>query len=202
MALINNTIGKDYFQLCRDKLAEILLLELPNQSTLQENEDLNFAKIWQDRKRPFNASELPALNLTIESVAYGTKNIGQREANPIYSIDIYDAKVSTEDEDADKLVSDSTWQIARTIQFILDSPVYATLGSTLKGYVHRTEVQSIESGMAEMTNDNRFSILRVKFTIKTVSLLVAANAIPYSQLNTTVKLEGSDKGFFYQVIQN
>lgn len=200
MALINEVIGKDYFQLCRDNIASILLLELPNQSTLQDNEDLNFTKIWRDRKRLFNASEIPAINLSIESVNYGVKNRVQREANPIFNIDIYDSKVSTEDADADELLSESTWQIARTIQYILDNPVYATLG--LSPYVMHTEVSSIESGEAVTSEDNRCSILRIKFTVKTMSILQGATPIPYSQLTTVAKLEQTEKGFIYQIIND
>jgi len=196
MALINDTIGADLFQQSRDNIAGILLLELPNQATLQQNEDLNFSKIWCERKRPFNASEIPAINLLIDTVNYGAKNRGQREANPIYTIDVYDSKVSTADEDADKLVSDNSWQIARTIQYILDHPIYSTLG--LKPYIYHTEVVSIEAGQAEMTNDNRCSILRIKFQVKTISVLNGATPITLSQLNTSVKLASTDKGYIYQ----
>lgn len=198
MALINEAIGKDYFQLCRDNIASILLNELQSQSTLQDNEDLNFQKIWVDRKRPFNASEIPAINLSIESVNYGVKNRGQRESNPIFTIDVYDSKVSTEDADADELLSESTWQIARTIQYILDNPIYASLG--LKPYVMHTEVSSIEAGQVEMSNDNRCSILRVKFAVKTMSILEGAAPVPYSQLTTVAKLSQTEKGFIYQII--
>ncbi len=198
MALINDTIGIDLFQKCRDSIASILLLELPNQATLQTNVDLNFSLIWQERKRPFNASEIPAINLSIDAVNYGAKHRGQREANPIYTIDVYDAKVSTADEDADKLVSDNSWQIARTIQYILDHPIYSTLN--LKPDVYHTEVVSIEAGQAEMTNDNRCSVLRIKFQVKTISVLNGATPTTLSQSNTSVKLESTDKGHFYQLI--
>lgn len=200
MAQINEVVGKDYFQLCRDNIATILLDELPNQAILQANDDLNYSKIWCDRKRPFNASEIPAINLSIESVNYGVKNRGQRDANPIFTIDVYDSKMSTEFGDADELLSESTWQIARTIQYILDNPIYATLG--LAPYVMHTEVQSIEGGQVGETEDNRCSILRIKFAVKTMSILQGATPVPVSQLTTVVNLAQTNKGFIYQIIND
>ncbi len=200
MAQINEIVGKDYFQLCRDNIATIFLDELPNQATLQANQDLSFSKIWCDRKRPFNSSEIPAINLSIESVNYGPKNSGQREANLIFTIDVYDSKVSTIDGDADELLSESTWQIARTIQYILDNPIYATLG--LSPYVMHTEIQSIEGGQVGETEDNRCSILRIKFAVKTMSILQGATPIPYSQLATVSKLAQTEQGFIYQIIND
>lgn len=200
MAQINEIVGKDYFQLCKDNIATILLDELQNQATLQANQDLNLSKIWCERKRPFNASEIPAINLSIESVNYGPKNRGQREANLTLTIDVYDSKVSTIDGDADELLSESTWQITRTIQYVLDNPIYATLG--LAPYVMHTEVQSIEGGQVGETEDNRCSILRIKFIVKTMSILQGATPIPSSQLNTVAKLSQTEQGFIYQIIND
>jgi len=200
MAVISTTVTADLFQQIRDKIASILLDELDNQATLQDNTALSFEKIWMERSRPFNLSEIPAINLSIASVNYNDKFRGQRNVDATYTIDVYDYKVYTDDEDAEQVVTESNWNLIRNIQYILDHSAYANL--QLKPYIFHTEVTGVDSGQGELTDGSRCGILRLKFTVKTISTLDGVAPIDLSQLNTTVTIEQTNKGYYYQLINS
>lgn len=196
MARIDEALGKDVFQQVRDKIAEILLDELANQATLSGNKDLEYGIIWMERRRPFNLSEIPAINLSILGINYNTKFRHQRQPDVTYTIDIYNTKNHTED-DADELVMDSIWDVARTVQYILDHPHYASLGLT--PLISHSEVVKITSGEAEMSDGARCGILRVEFKVNMISVENPFEQIALELSSTSVKIEQTDKGYFYQL---
>lgn len=197
MALINTIIGNDYFQLIRDKIAEILLIELANQAELSEDTELGFTQIWRERRRAFNLSELPAINLSIAGLQYADKHNGQRKTDVTFNIDIYNAKVFESVKDADELVMDNIYNITRVVQYILDHSAYRTLG--LAPYIYHTEVTKVTPGEAETTEGGRCGILRIEFSVNTVSLEDPMPVIALALSNTTVKIEQTNNGFYYQL---
>lgn len=199
MALINDTIPADYFQLIRDKIAAILLDELSNQFTLSGNKDFDLSQIWNERRRPFNLSELPAVNLSIGPLSYGAKFGLQRQPEVMYWIDVYNSKLYTDDADADALSSDGAWSMLRAVQFILDHASYRTL--ELSPYVMHTECVRITPGEAEMSDGARCSILRLEFQVKTQSIIPANEPINWALSDSKVKIGTTELGYFYQLIK-
>lgn len=196
MALIKTVIETDSFQVIRDKIAAILLDELANQSVLDENPDLAYDKIWKERRRPFNLSEIPAINLSIGSVDYAEKFRGGRKPEIVYFIDVYNSKLH-DSSDADELVMDSIWHVVRTIQYILDHPAYGSL--LLSPLISHTEITKVTPGQAEMSDGGQCGILRIEFLVKTISVEAPFDLKDLDGNDTTVKLIETDLGYYYQL---
>lgn len=195
MAVINHIVGTDLFQSIRDRIAVILLDELAGQFTLTDDSDLNLSEIWKERRRPFNLSELPAINLSIGGINYGDKKGKQRQPEVTYNIDIYNVKVFEDDSDADQTSMDTSWKVLRVIQYILDHPHYRDL--QLSPYIYHTEASRVNAGEAEMSEGGRCAVLRLEVTVKTVSEFEPIAVTPLTLGATTVKIEQTDKGYYY-----
>lgn len=195
MAVIDHIIGTDNFQAIRDRLAVILLDELGGQYTLTDDNDLNITQIWRERRRPFNLSELPAINLSISSITPSDKFGGQRQQEILFNIDIYDVKVYGEDTDADQTSMDTAWKVLRVISYILDHPHYRDL--QLKPYIFHTETSRANAGEAEMSDGARCGVLRLEFMVKTMSEFTPLGLTPLTLGATTAKIEQTDKGYYY-----
>lgn len=195
--IINNGVQPDYFEIFRQRIAEILLVELQQQFALTSNQDFNFSKIWRERTTTFNLSELKAINLSVGSVDYADKYRGDRQNEVVYNIDIYISKIYEDQDSADQLSMEGAWHVARTIEFILDHPEYAALKAA--PHVRHTEVKRIIAGEAEPDGAGKTSILRVEFAVNTYSTqdVIATSTVTGS--DTTVKLGESDFGHFYQI---
>lgn len=197
MARINYAITDDYFEIIRDKIAEILLDELPNQATLLNNPDLNFTQIWKERTTNFNLNELPALNLSTSEVGYNDKFPGERYTTPVYFIDIYVSKIHEQNNNADQLSMDAGWRIARVIQGVLDHDEYKDL--TIAPFVRHAEVRVTRAGEADSDGGGKVSIIRVEYMVDTYSSQGALDPEQILGSDTTVRLNDTEKGYFYQI---
>jgi len=195
--IINNPVQQDYFEIFRERIAEILLIELQQQSTLTGNQDFNFTKIWRERTTTFNLAEVKAINLSVGSIDYDAKYRGDRQNEVVYNIDVYISKIYEGSESADQLSMEAAWHVARTIEFILDHPEYAALKAA--PHVKHTEVRRIVAGEAETDGAGKLSILRIEFAVNTFSSQDVIETLQSTGSDTTVKLGESDFGFFYQI---
>ena len=196
MALIDKVIPVDNFQLIRAKVAEIILRELPNQATLAAKSYINYTKVWVGRSTPFNLSEVPALNLMYETQQYNNKHNLQRFPTVVLSLDIYQsAKHGAGNVYADELLDERLWNVARVIQGILDHPVYRAL--ELAPAIRHHEVTSITPGVSDIDDSSRVAMLRMTITVETNSVLLEVDPATLAGTDTEVKLNESDKGYFY-----
>jgi len=194
--VITDEITPDFFEIFRERIAEIILIELQNQYLITGNSDYNFSKIWIERTSTFNLSEVPAINLSIGSLTYGDKHRGQRWTDVVYNIDVYTSKVHEADYFADTLSQKAVWNIARVLEYILDHPEYAALKAP--PYVRHTSVGEVVMGQSEVDGAGKVSVLRLEFSVNTLSQQGVIYPINVTGIDTTVTLDQSDKGYFYQ----
>ena len=87
------------------------------------------------------------------------------------------------------------WRIARVIQGILDHDEYKAL--TIPPYVRHSEVRVTRAGEAEADGGGKVSIIRVEYMVDTYSSQGALDPIEILGNDTTVRLDETDKGYFY-----
>lgn len=197
-AIINTIIPDDNFEIIRDKIAVILLEELQNQSLLQSNPLLDISKVWIERRTPFNMSELPAINVSIGEYDNTNKTLRQREKSVKYYIDSYVSQKHYESNDADELSGKGAWKVVRNCEYILQHPVYKTLGLQ-PGPIKHTEVQRVQAGEADTGDSAKCMVLRLEFVVEQFSTETPLTIEEVTGLDTTVKLYETEKGFYYQL---
>lgn len=195
-ALITSAIPSANFELVRDKIAEILTLELANQYALTGDPDIN-AAIYKERSIDVDLSEAPAINVCFSTGNYDNKDSRQVDGTYFYNIDFY-ANAATEDSDrGDELAMAKTQRLMAIVRYILEHPSYRTLGFARPSLSH-TSVQSL--GIVEPQDNNdathpAFGRIVYKVRVpETVSLSAATNI---GTSLTEATLYETDKGYRY-----
>lgn len=200
MAVISEAVGLDTFQQARDNIAAILLDEWLNQFTLTANPDLSISRIWRDRRRAFNLSELPAVNLSIASVNYGAKTAPTRDSEVKFWIDFYTLRIHEDEVDADEASMQAAWTMLQVSQYILDHPAYRDLG--LRPLVKHFECSQVTQGETEISDGGKSAVLRLEVMANVVR---SSSGLPTTPLSTTtapIKLGQTEKGYYYQLTNN
>lgn len=196
MARINDAAPIGRIDQVRDRIAAILLAELPRQSTLLTLPYLANLVIWKERETPFNLAELPSINLQTASVTYGDKFGSQRSMRITYYLDISTVQKHTESTFADELTVVQGYRILNVIQYILDHPEYRALG--IAPNIRHTETREGPRGEATTGDGGKCSILRLEFIVDAHTDISKTDPIDLEGSDTTVTIGTTVNGFFYQ----
>lgn len=194
MALINNIIPKQGFELVRDAIGAILLIELNNQKTLQGNTAfpetitgniLAESLIAEDSAFPLR------INVLIDSATYG--NMTQKDAmgRNLYFIDIFTSGISSSDSAfrRDKFLG--------MVNYIFRSAQYRMLGLPA-GTVGGTYIESFATLDPYKKEDTNFtSFARIQLAVRIYENASAWDALALNGIGTTVNLELTDKGYIF-----
>lgn len=195
MAIIDHTIPKTNYQLIFDNIAAILLDELAEQYNLSGNGDLNISKIWKNRRTQFNPSEFPTINLTLSSARTTAKFQKQVDKNVIYYIDLYTSKASNDGFNGDERSAESGFDTANVIDYILSYPNYRTLNGFPN--VKHTEITDISQGEVDSDGGTKCMVVRLELTVSTINTAETIAPTPLNGNDTEVKLDSTEKGYFY-----
>lgn len=196
MAIIDTVISGSEHGLIRDRIAQILADEIGNQQTL--NPSVNYpSRIFVERGTDFNYPELPAMNVSIGEINYTDNYQVQRMVDVTFWIDVYSRRKDSDQGGAGELATKEALYFSRVVQFILDHPHYKTLlfGNAI---IFDTQADAVNIGRAASDESAKVSAARVLFTVRT---LASGAFQPHTDLNesfTTVQLNESEEGFFYQ----
>jgi hypothetical protein len=191
------------FELIRDQIGAVLLLEIGNQKVL----DPTFQqpnKIWVERFVPFNANEFPAINVRFQNGPYDERSREEKQVHAIYTyfIDISFIAKSKNGEPGDQLATVALHKMMRVVRAILANPNYDTLGFA-RPFNKRAWVNSIEvfepMEFADSTNQING---RVEYCIEVPEYVaVPAGTNLLNEITTQVKLNNSEKGYFWDYKQ-
>ena len=166
-AKITSVISSSNFELIRDRIAQILAIELANQYILSADELLNL-DVWTERFIPFDKTDLPAVNVAFISNTYDHLTpITAVSTNKFY-IDISANALHSEDGinlDGDKLAILKVQKLTSIVRSILEHPAYIKLDFDTM-IIRHTEVSDIQISIPENVQDSLNTVTgRVIFTV-------------------------------------
>lgn len=199
MAKINQIITANNFESIRDRIAQILVLELANQKALTTNV-LFDATVWTERFIPFDKTDLPAINVYFVNAPYDNQTPITRRGTNTYHIDIHVSNKHTTGIDGDKNSLLKVQKLLGVISEILSNPIYNTLDFG-PGQIRNTTVNEIQVAQPRNDSDaNQVATGRVVFQVVANETSSEIQPITASEYQTTVTLGETDKGYFYKII--
>lgn len=129
-ALIDKAITAQKFELVRDKIGELLFVELANQYTLNGNEEALKAGVWVERFIPFDHGEGMNVNVCLGTGDFDNKTRSQVDGNYLYYIDFYANAKATNSVDGDKKSALKLQRLMGVARAILSDPKYRNIGET------------------------------------------------------------------------
>lgn len=197
-AKLNYIIPSQRFELIRDRIAQILVLELANQKLLTSN-DLFDAVVWIERFIAFDKEDLPAINVYLSDANYDNQTPITARGKNTYNIDIHTSAKHENGIDGDKLATFKLHKLAGVIRTILESPDYLRLDFE-NGIIQNTEIVSLNIGTPNESDGCHSITGRLVFTATANEITKELTGIDSTQYDTTVLLGETTKGFFYRII--
>jgi len=197
-AIITEIIPRQNFEIVGDKIGEILAVELANQKTLQslpENQ-----KIFRERITPVDKTEEVVVNVLFDSFnnSYNTQSDVQARTN--YFIDIYASGKAKGLTPGDEVVALKMLKYVGLCRYILSSHKYITLGLA-PGSIGGKTVESIQMYEQPNSQDTNYSrMCRINFSVRIMENQALWNGVLLAESLTGVKLELTDKGYQYKLI--
>ncbi len=197
MSKITEIIGPQNFEIVRDKIAEILSIELAEQFVLSGDPDIN-ARVWLERFVPFNYNDFPVVNVSIGTIRNPSKDSSSSVSELTINIDaIFSAKTDNSD-DGDSLSQLKSHKLIGKCRAILESPVYDTLDFVRSSDgVNHTSVQGIDFAAKEPGDAASVALSRMQFLVRVSETVPLVGTIALDESNTKVTLDLTDKGYRY-----
>lgn len=198
-ALITNIIPQRGFELVREAIGTILLLELEEQKSLQNlPEEIN---IFQERMRPIQADEKLYLNILVDSNTNAGKTASGKQGTTIYFIDIHTTGTASDELSGDKDSGDRLHKFIGMIDYILSSDHYKTLGFA-PGLIAGCQVESFATSEPIQKEDSGYTRMgRISFSVKIQDSQALATPVIFAGNDTTVKLQETNYGYKF-VMEN
>ena len=130
MSAIGKVIGRQAFEVIHDRLGGILKEELDSQFFFGYDADLANIKVWKERDVPFNVSELPAINVTLEKGDFEMQTLAQQTGVYRYNVDVIGNAASAGNVMGDQLAMNRVQKIMGKLMAIIRSPKFTTLAFT------------------------------------------------------------------------
>lgn len=196
-AIITSAIEESSFEKVRDRVAQILSLELPVQEYLSGFELPG--KAWLERVVPFDeATELPAVNVSIATMDFSGQTVRQSDNTITLNIDLYTEAASTPSEQADTEAAIKMHRLARFVRGILEHTAYKTLGFT-PPFIMNRHIASFGYVKYDEQDASSGFFGRLILSVKVSEANGVVTATPLNQSLTEVKLNTTNKGFYYEV---
>lgn len=196
MSKINYQIPEQNFELISKKVGAIIFLELPIQYPSP-----NTPKVFLNRIVPFDASELPAINVIYGGSRYPSKDRESRDSNDTILIDVTEKGIASDTGRGDALASDKLNKLIGIIAYILESTEYENLDLPVP-LIRRTQIESINIIDPTKTGDNNNTVSgRLTFRVDAIESSILKQPTPAEGYTTNVKLDETDKGYKF-IIDN
>lgn len=187
---ISAAIAIQRYELIRDRIAEILLVEFQNQADLQADTEvsdlLREMNIFPERFHPLDESELFATSIFFYSGDYSNKQQLSVSGDYTFVIDFTGKAASTNRDDGDIRCALKLQRIAGIARTILESPQWLRLGFDSPAFIQRTMVQSLRRTQEEHTRDASNEMLyRMMFNVSS-SECAAGEGVAELEISSTV----------------
>ena len=195
MALIENLIPEQNFEIVRDVVGAILKTELENQKVLQPtrfSEDIN---VFNSRSTPFQQSEILMINVSTDNGNYTSRTQSNNQGGVNYNVDVFASGKESNTENGGLNATKRRDKYVGAIRYILSHTKYKTLGLDL-GLILGTSVDSFENFEVPSQNDTAFTqMCRLTFNVRMAESQTLWNGVLAKSLFTNVKLDLTTNGY-------
>ena len=195
--LIQNAIPLRNIELCRNRIAEIILAELDYQYQNNYNPDAQIDEVYIERTNPTDFIETSCVNVSIDTNTFSNKTYaGSKTSVASINIDVYVKSETTETERGDSASRLKCTRLLSMIEYMLDDPQYKTLGFP-NTFINTLSVDSYGMADPEKYDTQNITQGRVVFTATVTENNELIDA-PYLESSITQSLIGlSGKGLRY-----
>jgi hypothetical protein len=198
--LITQIISPAAFEYIRDRIIEILLVEIDGQYILTYDPDIEpdvALNIFMERQTPVDKVEMSTIIVSLASGGFGNKSQASIDGDYVYQIDVFTNAKSTATTAGDTASSVKLQKIMRICRGILEDPVYKTLAFATP-FIMKTYVSEFNIAAGNREDSLNSSMGRITFNVQaneTSKLKVPSNIAGYK---TSVRIDNTGKGYFYQ----
>lgn len=203
MPIITNPIPQQQFEVIRDRIALIIAEELASQCSAGKlnRPDLN-ATVWVERFTTFDNTELPAINVKLDSGVFDWDIQTHQIPTYTYHIDIHVNSKQVGTADADKAAMLKAERLAGIVRAILHDPRYNTLAFA-KPSISRRQVTRIDFYPGESSADALSTAgARLTFTVASTETVELSTAQDFAGITTKVKIHNTEIGYKYEVTES
>jgi len=192
MALINEVIPIQGFDLVGQKIASILLLELTNQINIQSlTDDLG---VFLERTNPYDKSEDLMVNVSCNNISYSEFTQRDSQGNTTYYVDVYGRSFETADLSGDLGSRNKLNLYVGFCKYILSCVKYKTLDTGF-GLIGGVYVTGIAFDANESNQDGAFiRMARITLSVRIMENQEMDNVLEFTGNDTQIKLSDTDKG--------
>lgn len=198
---IDGIIPQQNYELIRDRIAEILSVELISQGTKAGVVYSNGVDI--ERFIPYNAdTEYPIINVVFEGGFYDNKDQKTSEGNYKYFIIGYEKAKSDATNKGDKKAAIKLGRLLGVCRAILENPIYNRLAfpiptrETAGASFYGTNVGAIKIPKFLDSGDTENSIMGyLEFNVRVDENVILIEPVPLASSVTEVKLYNTDLGY-------
>lgn len=181
-----------------DRIEEILVLEIPNQATLLEDPEVN-ATVFKERISRLSYSECPAVNLSLQKVAYSQHGPNSVSSECTFQIAIATTAPAEADVRGDTSAAIKAKKIARLIRQILESPHYQLLNFSA-GFIASRKINAMDVvELEENTNDSEnLAMVQLQFSVVAADAKMLHDTGELNSTQSSLQIEETDKGHLIQ----
>lgn len=202
---INQAIAFQRFEQIRDRIVEILMVEIDQQKTLQTDPRvvgvLNNTTFYRERFRAMNESEMLAVAIFLFNADYDNKNQTSVRGTYTFFLDCFAREFHTQLEDGDEASALSGQSAIGFIRSILENPNWFQLGfgdASQTTFVNTTSIKSVKRTEEENTKDaGNIIMYRIIFEVVATEDTNFIEGVPLKLATTNVRLSETDQGFQY-----
>lgn len=197
-SLLTGIIPKQGFEICRDTIGAIILIELTAQKTRQGNTDFpEDVIVLSESLIPADYVDYMSINVMTSGATYSEMTQSEAEGNTIYLVDFYSSGKNS---------AESSFRLQKFIGmvgYIFRSAQYRDLG--LKGLVGGTYVEKFTIGEAVQSKkeDSGYtSFAQMQIAVRIQETAQVWTGVPLEQNNSSVTIALTDKGYQYVFINS
>jgi hypothetical protein len=195
MPQIPAAIPTQAFELIRNRIAEILVDELPSQATLAGDAQLN-ARVFVERFVQFDLTEIPAVNVSINRTAYSEQTQRNTDGEHTFSVDVHTSAKSTSAVRGDSLAIFRLQKLLGVVRGILEDSRYKTLGFA-PPFIESRKVTSIEYAQPTEGDGTSTVVGRITFVVRAPDRSGVVTPELIAGYDTQVKLALTNKGYIF-----
>lgn len=177
------------FELILDRIGEILVDELSNQSVNPV--------VFKERIIPFDKTDLEAVNVALAQGDFTSKTVVDRDGEYQYNIDCYVSSKSSTTDRADKLANLKLQKLMGVVGYILSASQYISLLFP-KPFIKHTMVRSMRFADTGNNHDAITTVMgRIEFMVHANENSAIVSGVDFVENITTVKLNETNKGYIW-----
>lgn len=200
--MINYKITEKNYELIRNKIGEILTLELLNQVETFYNDGAEDAEVYIERFVPLDKSELSIVNVSINEGLFDNHAQGSMDGVYKIHVEIYTNSKQKGGVDADQLSAYKNQRLSGIVNAILSDPIYKTLGFS-PGFIQRVRVMALSVGDMRAHEDSLATYAtRLLVEVKSYENVTLPEGVPLTSNFTSVYLSDTGKGLQYVFLQD